>query len=142
MNQQTQKDLYNADFIATPVTIVIMILVFGSLVAALLPVILGGSCALMILTILYFLGHYFTLSIFTLNIALLLGLCLSLDYSLFIISRFRDELNKNESIIQAIAMTQATAGKAILFSGLTVFASLSALLLFPINILFSVAVGV
>ena len=141
INNQTQEDLYKADFIATPVSIIVLILVFGSLVAALLPVLLGGGCALIILTILYILGHAFTLSIFTLNIALLLGLCLSLDYSLFIISRFRDELKNNSNITEVIAITQATAGKAILFSGLTVFASLSALLLFPINILFSVAVG-
>ncbi|RUR18539.1 MMPL family transporter [Legionella sp. km535] len=141
VNKQTQTDLYRADFIATPLAIIILILVFGSLVAAVIPIILGGGCALIILTALYFLGHLFTLSIFTLNIALLLGLCLSLDYSLFIIYRFRDELDKNQDIIQAIAVTQATAGKAIFFGGLAVFASLSALLLFPVNILFSVAVG-
>jgi RND superfamily putative drug exporter len=141
VNEQTQKDLYKADFVAAPLSIIVLILVFGTLFAALLPVILGGGCALIILTLLYFLGHVFTLSIFTLNIALLLGLCLSLDYSLFVISRFRDELKNNDDIINAIAITQATAGKAILFSGLTVFASLSALLLFPINILFSVAIG-
>jgi RND superfamily putative drug exporter len=110
-------------------------------VAAILPIILGGGCALIILTTLFFLGHAFTLSIFTLNIALLLGLCLSLDYSLFVISRFRDELKNGLDIREAIAVTQATAGKAIFYSGLAVFASLSALLLFPINILFSVAVG-
>ncbi len=102
---------------------------------------LGGGCALIILTTLFFLGHAFTLSIFTLNIALLLGLCLSLDYSLFVISRFRDELKNGLDIKEAIAVTEATAGKAIFYSGLAVFASLSALLLFPINILFSVAVG-
>lgn len=141
VNQQTEKDLYKADFIATPVAIITMIIVFGSLVAAVLPVVLGGGCALLTLITLYFLGHAFTLSIFTLNIALMLGLCLSLDYALFIISRFRDELNEQATIIEAIAVTQATAGRAIFFSGIAVFASLSALLLFPINILFSVGVG-
>jgi len=141
VQKQTQLDLYNADFIATPVAIITLILIFGSLFAVLVPVFLGGGCALIILTMLYFLGHVMTLSIFTLNIALLLGLCLSLDYSLFIISRFRDELKNGGDIAEAIAITEATAGKAIFFSGLAVFASLSALLLFPINILFSVAVG-
>ena len=141
VNKQTQTDLYKADFIATPVAIITLIFIFGSLVAAVLPIILGGGCALIILTTLYFLGHAFTLSIFTINIALLLGLCLSLDYSLFVISRFRDELHKGLDIREAVAVTQATAGKAIFFSGLAVFASLSALLLFPINILFSVAIG-
>ena len=141
LNKQTEHDLYKADFIATPVAIITLILVFGSLIAAILPIILGGGCAILILSTLYFLGHLFSLSIFTLNIALLLGLCLSLDYALFIISRFRDELHQGRDLKDAIAITQATAGKAIFYSGLALFASLSALLLFPINILFSVAVG-
>lgn len=141
MNKQTQVDLYKADYIATPVAIVIMVVVFGSLISALLPILLGAGCALMILTGLFGLGHVYTLSVYTLNIALLLGLCLSLDYALFIISRFREELNSDVPIKESIARTQATAGKAIFFSGLAVFVSLSALLLFPITILFSVAVG-
>lgn len=141
VNRQTQKDLFKADFIATPVAIITLLLVFGSVVAAILPVVLGGICALIILTILSLLGHLFTLSVFTLNIALLLGLCLSLDYSLFVISRFRNEMDKSSDFQQAIAITQATAGKAVFFSGLAVFASLSALLLFPVNILFSIGVG-
>jgi RND superfamily putative drug exporter len=141
VNQQTQTDLYKADFIAAPFSILTLLLVFGSLVAAMLPIILGGGCALIILTTLYFLGHLFTLSIFTINIALLLGLCLCLDYSLFYINRFRDELANGLDSREAIAITHATAGKAIFFSGLAVFVSLSALFLFPINILFSMAVG-
>ncbi|KTC79915.1 MMPL family transporter [Legionella cherrii] len=141
VNKQTQIDLYKADFVATPVAIITLILVFGSVVAATLPIILGGGCAIIILTTLYLFGHLFTLSIFTINIALLLGLCLCLDYSLFFISRFRDELKNGLNIEEAIATTQETAGKAIFFSGLAVFVSLSALFLFPVNILFSVAVG-
>ncbi|AWN74616.1 MMPL family transporter [Legionella anisa] len=141
VNKQTQTDLFKADMIAAPVAIITLILVFGSVIAATLPIILGGGCAIIILTTLYFLGHLFTLSIFTINIALLLGLCLCLDYSLFFISRFRDELKNGLNIEEAIATTQETAGKAIFFSGLAVFVSLSALFLFPVNILFSVAVG-
>ena len=141
LNNQTQIDLFKADFIATPVAIITLIFIFGTLVAATIPILLGGGCALIILTTLYILGHLVALSIFTINIALLLGLCLCLDYSLFIISRFRDELGHGLSAAEAIAVTQATAGEAIFFSGLAVFASLSALFLFPINILFSVAVG-
>lgn len=141
VNKQTQTDLFRADFIAAPVAIITLIIVFGSVVAATLPIILGGGCALIILTTLYFLGHLFTLSIFTINIALLLGLCLCLDYSLFFINRFRDELKNGLSIEDAIATTQETAGKSIFFSGLAVFVSLSALFLFPVNILLSVAVG-
>ncbi|PJD93099.1 MAG: hypothetical protein CK426_00125 [Legionella sp.] len=141
VNQQTQLDLYKADMVATPIAILTLLFVFGSFTAALLPILLGGGCALIILSLLYLIGHYATLSIFTINIALLLGLCLGLDYALFVISRFRDELAKKTSVKKAIARTQATAGKAIFFSGLAVFVSLSALFFFPINILFSVAVG-
>ena len=142
VNKQTQKDLYKADMIAAPVSVIVLILVFGTLIAALIPMCLGGGCALIILTLLYFLGHAFTLSIFTINIALLLGLCLSLDYSLFIVSRFRAELRAQRGDVSvALAKTLATAGRAVFFSGLAVFISLSALLLFPINILFSIGVG-
>lgn len=141
LNKQTGKDIYKADYIAIPVALLTLILVFGSLVAALLPLVLGGVAAIFILTGIYFIGLHCTLSIFTVNIALLLGLCLSLDYALFVTSRFRDELDKGLSTSEAIAVTHATAGQAVLFSGIAVFASLSALLLFPINILFSVAVG-
>jgi putative drug exporter of the RND superfamily len=141
VNQQTTTDLFHADLIAAPMAIIILLLIFGSVVAAIIPVILGGGCAVIILTTLYAIGHLTTLSIFTINIALLLGLCLSLDYALFIISRFREELLQTKEVAYAIGMTLATAGKAVFFSGLAVFISLSALLLFPVNILFSVAIG-
>lgn len=141
IEKQTQLDLFRSDAIAIPVTVVIMLLIFGTLVAAVVPLLLGGSCALIILLSLYTLGHLFTLSIFTLNIALLLGLCLSLDYSLFIISRFRDELTHQQSMEEAITKTLSTAGYAVFFSGMAVFISLSALLFFPINILFSIGIG-
>jgi RND superfamily putative drug exporter len=141
ISKQTQVDLYKADTIAAPISIIILILVFGTIIAAILPMVLGGGCALIILILLYCIGHLFSLSIFTINIALLLGLCLSLDYSLFIVSRLRYELRSSKDIPNVIATTLATAGRAIFYSGMAVFASLSALLLFPINILFSVGVG-
>ncbi len=141
INKQTAVDLYRADMIATPMAIVTLLLIFGSLVAALLPVILGGGCAVVILTSLYLIGKGITLSVYTLNIALLLGLCLSLDYALFIVNRFREELRSGTEINKTIATTVGTAGKAVFFSGLAVLVSLTALFLFPINILFSMAVG-
>jgi RND superfamily putative drug exporter len=141
INSQIQRDLMKSDLIAAPISIIILFIIFGTFMSALIPMILGGGCAILILTLLYALSQSMTLSIFTLNIALLLGLCLSLDYALFIISRFRDELRSRSSCIPAIANTLATAGRAVFFSGITVFISLSALLLFPINILFSIGVG-
>lgn len=142
VNAQTEKDLFRADMVAAPVSAITLIFVFGSLVAAFLPLLLGGCCALIMFSILYLLAHHMDLSIFTINIALLLGLCLSLDYALFIISRFREELHQKKGDMEyVIAQTMSTAGKAVFFSGLAVFASLSALLLFPINILISIGTG-
>lgn len=141
INQQTQEDLFRADTVATPVSLITLIFVFGTLAAALMPIVVGAMCAIMILGVLHYLALYFSLSIFTINIALLLGLCLSLDYALFIISRFREELRLKHSIEESLANTMASAGKAVFFSGLAVFASLSALLIFPVNILVSVGVG-
>ncbi|ARG97066.1 MMPL family transporter [Legionella micdadei] len=141
INKQTQLDLYRADLIAAPVAIITLLFIFGSLASALLPIILGGGCALVILSSLYIIGQSWTLSIYTLNIALLLGLCLSLDYALFIINRFREEFHKGKKPEEALAITEETAGKSVFFSGLAVLVSLSALFLFPVNILFSMAVG-
>jgi RND superfamily putative drug exporter len=141
VNQQTQKDLYHADMIAAPIAALTLLFVFGSITAALMPLIIGGISAVMMLTSLFFIAHWMSLSIFTINIALLLGLCLSLDYALFIICRFREELLIHDDDCKAIAITMSTAGKAVFFSGLAVFCSLSALLLFPINILISVGIG-
>ncbi|OGV28072.1 MAG: hypothetical protein A3F18_05080 [Legionellales bacterium RIFCSPHIGHO2_12_FULL_37_14] len=140
VNEQTQTDLHKADIIAAPASIITLILVFGTLVAALLPIVLGGGAAVIILVILFAFGNLFSLSIFTLNIALLLGLCLSLDYSLFIVYRFREELRQH-NVANAIAISLSTAGRSVFFSGLAVLASLSALLFFSINILFSMSIG-
>lgn len=139
--KQTQIDLFKAEYFATPAAIITMLVVFGSVVAAILPIVLGGFCALFILMTLFTLGHIFSLSVFTINIALLLGLCLNLDYSILIINRYRDELAQGHSVGDALAITQTTAGKAVFFSALAVFISLSALLLFKINVLFSVGLG-
>ena len=141
INQQTRKDLFRADLLALPVSIITLLIIFGTLIATLIPIGIGGACAVVILALLYGIGHLMSLSIFTLNIALLLGLCLSLDYALFIISRYREELNEAHSNLIKIQITLARAGKAVFFSGLAVFVSLSALLFFPINILVSMGIG-
>lgn len=139
--KQTEIDLYKAEYIATPAAIITMLIVFGTVVAASLPVVLGGVCALVMLLVLFCFGQFFTLSVFTINIALLLGLCLSLDYALLLVNRYRDELHQGRRVPDAIAVMLSTAGKAVFFSGLAVFISLSALMLFPINVLFSVGLG-
>jgi RND superfamily putative drug exporter len=137
----SQSDLYRAELVAFPIAVVAMLLVFGSAVAAGLPVIVGGVAVVVILAALFGLANLMELSIFTLNLATLLGLGLGLDYALFMTSRFREERRRGRTIEEAVAITSATAGKAVLFSGLTVLIGLCALLIFRINLLFSVGVG-
>lgn len=139
--EQTQLDLYKAEYFSTPVAIITMLIVYGSVIAASLPIIFGGVGMIFILVTLYLFAQIFDLSVFTINIALLLGLCLSLDYALFMISRFREEISLPQTIQAALGNTLLTAGKAVFFSGLAVFISLSALLLFKVNVLFSVGIG-
>ena len=137
----SQSDLYRAEVVAIPIAVIALLLVFGSVVAALLPVMVGGMGVLVILASLFGLGHVMDLSIFTLNLATLLGLGLGLDYALFLTSRFREELARGRNKEEAVAITLATAGQAVVFSGLTVLIGLCALFLFRINLLVSVAVG-
>lgn len=139
----TQKDLERAELIAFPVAIIALLLVFGSVVAAALPLMVGGAAVLILLAFIYGLGNVTELSIFVLNLATLLGLGLGLDYSLFITSRFREELGRGKSVEDAIALSISTAGKAVFFSGLTVLIGLAGLLTFNYNFLQSVGeVGV
>ncbi len=137
----SQRDLQRAELVAFPVAIIALVLVFGSVVAGGLPVAVGGVGVLIILAGLFGLGHLTEISIFAVNLATLLGLGLGLDYSLFLTSRFREELAKGRPVDEAIAITLATAGKAVTFSGLTVMIGLSGTLLFKINILVSVGIA-
>lgn len=137
----SQRDLARAEVVAFPIAIVALVLAFGSVVAGTLPVVVGGAGVAVILASIFALGHVTDLSIFVVNLATLLGLGLGLDYSLFAASRFREELARGRSTEEAVAITLATAGKAVTFSGLTVLIGLSGLLIFQFNILRSVGVA-
>jgi RND superfamily putative drug exporter len=129
-NKTLETDLQRAETVTLPVTLLLLIIIFASLVAAGLPLAVG------ILTIVGGIGGTFLLNRFTdvsqyaINIVTLIGLGVSIDYSLFIVNRFRDELARGRSREDAIAVTMATAGRAITFSGLTVAVGLSAMLFF------------
>src|SRR5207245_8825456 len=112
-----------------------------SVVAAVLPALVGGGAVIVSLALIFGLGQITTLSIFVLNITTLFGLGLGVDYSLFIVSRFREELTRGRNIEEAVAITVATAGRAVTFSGLTVSIGLLGLVFFRINMLRSVGMG-
>lgn len=137
----SESDLRRAEFLAIPFAIIALLLVFRSVVAAILPALVGGGAVAVALALIFGLGHITELSIFVLNITTLFGLGLGVDYSLFIVSRFREELAHGRSVEEAVAISIATAGRAVAFSGLTVSIGLIGLIFFRINMLRSVGMG-
>ena len=136
----TERDLRRAEIIAIPFALIALVLVFGSLVTAGIPLAVGGISVSCVLGSIFLIAHIVDLSIFVLNLATLLGLGLAIDYSLFMTSRFREELSER-SVPKAVEITVATAGKAVFFSGLTVLIGLSGLAVFDFMFLRSVGVA-
>ncbi len=137
----SEDDLRRAELLAFPFAIIALLFVFRSVIAAILPAFVGGFAVVIALALIFGLGHLTPLSIFVLNITTLFGLGLGVDYSLFMVSRFREELAHGRSIEDAVVLTVATAGRAVAFSGLTVSIGLLGLVFFHINMLHSVGLG-
>jgi RND superfamily putative drug exporter len=139
MGTTIEEDLVRAESIALPITLLALILVFGSLVAASLPLLIGVISIIGSFLILTIISELTEVSIFALNLTTALGLGLAIDYSLFVVSRYREELRNGLEHEDAVVETVRTAGRTVAFSGLTVAISLSALLLFPMAFLRSFA---
>jgi RND superfamily putative drug exporter len=138
----SQQDLRRAEIIVFPIALVTLLLIFGSVVAALLPLAVGAAGVALVLASLFVAARTTDLSIFALNLATMLGLGLAVDYSLFVTSRFREELARNDGDVSlAVERTMATAGKAVFFSGATVLIGLSGLSLFEFMFLRSVGIA-
>lgn len=137
----SENDLRRAELLAFPFAIIALLLVFRSVIAAVLPALVGGCAVVVSLALIFGLGHLTPLSIFVLNITTLFGLGLGVDYSLFMVSRFREEIQRGRSVEESIAVTVATAGRAVACSGLTVTIGLFGLTFFHINMLHSVGLG-
>lgn len=141
VNRLSERNLIRAEIIALPICFIVMIFVFGGITAAMITILSGVISIIIIITILYLLGHQIDLSIFVLNIATMLGLGLGLDYTLLLTYRFREEFAKSHHCNKAIKHTLSTSGVSILFSGLIVLISIASLVFFPINIIFSIGVA-
>ena len=126
-----KEDLTRAELIALPVTLLLLVMVFGSAVAALLPLGIGIVSILGTNAVLRGLTELTDVSVFALNLTTALGLGLSIDYALFVVRRFREELATGADPLTAVGTTLRTAGRTVLFSALTVAVSLAAMLLFP-----------
>ncbi len=137
----SERDLRRAEMLAFPFAVIALLVVFRSVVAAVLPALVGGGAVIASLALIFGLGQITTLSIFVLNITTLFGLGLGVDYSLFIVSRFREELTHGRNVEETVAITIATAGRAVTFSGLTVSIGLLGLVFFRITMLRSVGIG-
>jgi putative drug exporter of the RND superfamily len=134
-----EGDLLRAEMIAIPLTLFLLLFVFRSLIAAVLPLFVGVIAILGTLLSLFVIGSTTDVSIYAINLTTALGLGLAIDYSLFIVSRFREELHAGRTVEAAVVRTVETAGKTVLISALTVAVSLSALLVFPLYFLRSFA---
>ena len=139
INQQTMRDLIRMEAIAIPLTFLVLVWVFGGLIAAALPLLVGLMAILGAMSVLRLFTFFTEVSIFALNITTALGLALAIDYTLLILSRYRDETAGGADPHTALVRTMCTAGRTVLFSAVTVALSLSALLLFPMYFLRSFA---
>ena len=139
INETIEADLLRAEMIAIPLTLVLLLLVFGSVVAATLPLVIGALSVVGTFLVLLVVNQFTEVSVFALNMTTAMGLGLAIDYALFIVSRYREELRAGHEPPEAVRRTVRTAGKTVLFSALTVAASLSALLVFDIAFLRSFA---
>jgi RND superfamily putative drug exporter len=137
----TERDLRQAELVSLPVALVALALVFGSLSAAGVPVVVGAATTALGLAVIYALSFPLQLSIFGLNLASMLGLGLGTDYALFLVSRYREELSGGASPARAVETTIATAGRAVFFSAGTVLVGLSGLVAFRFMFLRSLGVA-
>jgi uncharacterized membrane protein YdfJ with MMPL/SSD domain len=141
VNEQLEQDLRRAELFAFPLLFLLSLLFFRSLVAALLPLLVGVLAIVGTLAMLRVASELTSVSIFALNIAVGLGLGLGIDYSLFIVSRYREEVARTGPGLEAMRRTLATAGRTVLFSALTVAGALASLLVFPQRFLYSMGLG-
>ena len=139
--EMAESDLQTAELYGLPVALIVLAIVFGALVAAGIPILLALLSILVSIGITALIGEQFTLSIFVINVATMIGLAVGIDYTLFIIERFRDERRAGLDKVDAIARAGATAGRTILFSGLTVIVALAGMLIIPDTIFRSISAG-
>jgi len=139
VNGQSEKDLLTMEAIALPLSFVVLVWVFGGLIAAALPLAVGGFAILGSMAVLRAMTLVTDVSIFAMNLTIAMGMALAIDYTLLIISRYRDELADGADPDRALVRTMSTAGRTVLFSAMTVALSMVAMVLFPMYFLKSFA---
>lgn len=135
INSRIEKDLVTAEAIAIPLVFLLLIFVFGAMVASAMPLFVGVAAILGSFFIIYLITLFTNVSVFALNLITGLGLGLGIDYALLMVNRFREELHHGKSVEESVIKTVATAGKTVFYSGLTVLVTMASLLFFPLNFL-------
>ncbi len=141
INAQVEEDLRTAELLAFPLLFLLSLLFFRSLVAAALPLLVGGLAIVGTFLMLRLASEVTSVSIFALNLVTGLGLGLAIDYSLFMVSRYREEIARSGPGLEAMRRTMSTAGRTVFFSSLTVAGAMAALLVFPQRFLYSMGLG-
>jgi len=141
INERTSSDLARAETFALPILLLLSFWVFRGLIAAALPLLVGGFAIVITFLLLRLVDQFLGLSVFAVNLVTGVGLGLGIDYSLFILSRYREELARGLDSHAAIARTLQTAGRTVMFGSLTVAGALSCLLVFPLRFLYSMGIG-
>lgn len=141
VGEQVQEDLARAEMLAFPLLFLLSLVAFRGAVAALLPVVVGATTILLTFALLRIANSVEPMSVFAINLITGAGLGLAIDYSLFVVSRFREELEGGHGTATALAATMRTAGRTVLFSAVTVAAAMASLIVFDLRFLFSMGVG-
>jgi trehalose monomycolate/heme transporter len=141
INSEVTANIGKAEGFSMPVLLILLLVIFGGLVAASLPLAIGGAAILGSFTVLRLLTLFTTVSVYSVNITTIIGLGLGIDYALFMVVRFREELRRQPTTEAAVARTVATAGRTIAVSGVTVAVALTSLMLFPEVFLRSMGYG-
>ena len=136
-----QEGIKTGEMFGVPIALIILALVFGALAAALVPIILAFTSIFVALGAAALVGQIFALSFFVENIIFMVGLAVGIDYSLFIVARYREERAHGLDKIEAVARSGATASRAVLFSGITVVIALIGMLMVPFNVFIGLGIG-
>ncbi len=141
LNEISRQDIESAERFGLPVALIVLVLAFGTVIAAGLPLLLGAAAILPAIGSVALIGRAFELSFFVTNMITMIGLAVGIDYSLFILGRYREELARGRPRPLAAALAADTSGRAVLFSGITVLLALSGLLLVRSNVFVSLGIG-
>lgn len=141
VNEQSQRDAEMGEAVAFPLTVVALVVVYGSLVAAMLPLAVAVVTLLAGMGVIWIVAGLTDISVFSLTVVTLLGLGLAIDYSLLMVSRYREELGAGRPVPDAVRATMASAGRTVVFSAVTVTVALASLAVFPLPAIRSMAIG-